>query len=113
MSGYRTLKVSDSVFLDLSRAIYLAKRANEREGMIYPPTQARHEALARICKEWSSIALPAHPQDPMFDALCAADWACACGGTALNEGLVVLRGVVSCGRCLTTTPTEIVAPEGS
>ena len=109
MSGYRTLKVSDSVFLDLSRAIYLAKAANDREGMVYPPTQARHEALARVCKEWSSVALPAHPHDPIFDALCAADWVCSCGGTALNEGLVVLKGEVWCGKCLVSAGTRPLA----
>lgn len=102
MSGYRTLRVSNETALDLARALWLAREANRREGnRPAKPEAEQAEALGRIVREWSSYALASLSDAPGFEAICKADWRCACGSTGINKGLLTVtsRGVL-CQPCL-------------
>ena len=102
MSGYRMFRVSDETAFDLVRALWLADRANAREG-IQPanPAAREKEALKRIILEWSAVVVGQLCHEPGFGELCAADWRCGCGSSGLGSGgLHVAGGVVYCSECL-------------
>jgi hypothetical protein len=93
VSEYRTLKISLETVPDLSRALWLAEQANAREGIRPLRPEARTlEALSRMIREWSSVALTEFAHGPEFDILSACDWRCACGATGLNAGGLVVSG---------------------
>lgn len=103
MSGtYRTLRVSMDTVPDLVRALHLARRANEREGICPArPEAAELEAFGRIIREWSLVAIHAGPIDDDFVTLGRADWSCSeCSSSSLGSGgLVVQVGRVLCHPC--------------
>lgn len=101
VADYRTLRVSMETVPDLSRALWLAERANEREGIRPAKPEARQaEAFGRIVREWTSITIHSQPMTEEFIALTIADWRCACGATGLNAGgLRVIAGKALCGTC--------------
>ena len=99
---YRTLKVSPELVQELSRALWLAERRNEAEGIRASKPECRqHDALARIVREWSGVAIFETPTDARFDALCHADWRCeGCGASGLNAGGLTVTGTgVVCAKC--------------
>lgn len=101
VSGYRTLRVSDETAFDLVRALWLAERANEREGIVPASPEARQaEAFGRMIREWTAITLPSQPTTPEFLVLTNEDWRCPCGSTGLNKGgLQVRQSRVLCRAC--------------
>lgn len=99
--SYKALRVSLETVPDLVRALYLAGLANDQEGNSPSRPEARElEALGRIVREWSSVALPSVHLGPEFDALSASDWTCQCGSSGLGKGgLVVHAGKALCRPC--------------
>ena len=102
MAGYRTFRISDELAPDFVRALWLADRANRREGNFPANPLAREkEALRRIVLEWSGVVVSQLSSEPGFLALCEADWQCGCGSTGLGSGgLHVTAGAVYCSDCL-------------
>lgn len=102
MPGYRTFRISDELAFDFARALWLADRANRREGN-YPgnPLAREKEALRRIILEWSGVVVSQLASEPGFLELCQSDWRCACGSTGLGAGgLLVYQGRGWCPECL-------------
>ena len=103
--SYKTLRVSNETHRDLSRALWLAERLNERDGIRPAKAEAiQAECVGRILREWSSVALHEVSDQALrnMQALEDAGWSCgSCGSSGLNRGGLDITpsGVRCAGGC--------------